>query len=332
MMEYIDLMTLGGVTISFAFPAMNSDRVLSVYLGCKIRITNSNNDDVSVDLFAFKTGMTTDDAFAATSSILSANSVAYIDYSRPMIEFIENNTPTEIVKISATVINCTTLATTTATDSIDVRNRDVSSKIEGIVVPGKLQLLAGAMSYISLMNNSQHAATMVIMEGSVTRVVPFQPGFFGTRLVDSSIIRSISVSHGGVRSTIPLFIVGECGRYIQLEWKSKRDGCLRSYAFKIANIGCQVEDNMDVNRYGGTMYLVRSSETYQLILPSCDRDTWHYISDINGSDYVTALGDGGSGLVPMYRCRLSQPIGDMTTTANQDIVFAINIEKEVDRW
>lgn len=340
-MAYLTILNTAYVRLSGREPAMyygeNRQYNISVPYGCNVELYNNNNEEVNVDIYIYQDGGIRDDSFAVTNSVIAAKSYAYLDYSRPLAMYLGKiGTSSSYIVIDVDVYKIESQTTTSGNVTVFAANYDLTHTLSDNIMPDTITLLRAATASFGMLNRCSQGVRFGIVRVNDTPI-SVNLGVFNNYSYQNAAnkVAMLSVRRDNAEQQSRIVLVDECDGYAQLQWMSRRDGFLKTCAFKILSESSGGGDTLTVSRNLAPVYMTKKIKRLQLIIPSASYAQWYFIEDINYSDDIRMYMRRGSGPAvydPVAAVRIVSAIPQHSLTGSEDITFEIEVEREVTQW
>lgn len=337
-MRYNLIRTIDNVAIYIAVPSLNfvgGNLNINANYGVFFKLKNNNGQAAEIAMYASNNSVTYyNDFFANTNCTIEAGKSVFLDYSYPILNFLNNEgmgepLQTEVyfafeIKIASSLTSGTVQAQCANFDNVTVAAEQMPPTrlrvLDGTTICfGWINRHGGTDNVITKLKNGQTSATQLgLMNMATVQAAAVKLNAF---FVNSA---QINVEH-----------VSDCNNVFQLQWLSKRDGVRKSYAFDIVSVNTTPQDKLTIYEQGLSKQLLKEKKVYTLRLTEATFADYQYICDLNFSNdinaYILTSASLGSWEA-IQRVFLSSAIGAFKPNEKRNIEFAVEVESEVSQW
>lgn len=337
-MRYNYLHTIGNVGIYMAAPAMNlvgGNFYVNAYHGVFIKLKNNNDQSAEVKMYASLDSDTYyNDFFANTTCTIEAGESVFLDYSNPILNFLNRQGMEYPLQAYIYFGFEITLSTTFTRGQIQtqIANFDNVTVSAEQLPPTRLRVLDGTTISFGWIN--RHGGTdKVITKLKNGQTSTTQLGFMNMATVQAAAVKLNAFFVNSAQINVEH--VSDCNNALQLQWLSKRDGVHKSYAFDIVSINTTPEDKLTIYDQGLIKQLQKEKKVYTLRLTEATYADYQYICDLNYSNDINAYILTSASLnswEAIQRVFLTSAIGAFKPNEKRNIEFVVEVESEVAQW
>lgn len=337
-MRYNYLHTLDNVAIYMAAPAMkfvDGNFNVNAHYGVFIKLKNNNNQAAEVKMYASENSVTYfNDFFANTACTIEAGESVFLDYSIPVLNYINQQGMGDPLQAYIYFGFEITLSATFTRGQIQTRiaNFDNVTFAAEQLPPARLRVLDGTticFGWINRHGGTDNVITMLNNGQTSTN----QLGLMNTATVQAAAVKLRAFFVNSAQIIVEH--VSGCNNVLQLQWLSKRDGVHKSYAFDIVSINTTPADKLTIYEQGFRKQLQKEKKVYTLRLTEATFADYQYICDLNYSEDINAYiltSASLSSWEAIQRVFLTSAIGSFKPNEKRNIEFAVEVESEEAKW
>lgn len=337
-MRYSLIRTIDNVGIYIAVPSLNfvgGNLNINANYGVYLKLKNNNGQAAEVAMYASYDSVTYyNDFFANTTCTIEAGECVFLDYSYPILNFLNINGLGEPLQTNVYLGFEIKISSSLTSGVIQTQcaNFDNVSVAAEQLPPARLRVLDGTTICFGWIN--RHGGT----DNVITKLKNGQTSTSQLGLMNTVTIQQAAVKINAFfvnSAQINVEHVSDCNNVLQLQWLSKRDGVRKSYAFDIVSENTTPADKLTIYEQGLSQQLLKEKKVYALRLTEATFADYQYICDLNYSNDINAyiLTNASLGSWDaIQRVFLTSAIGAFKKNEKRNIEFAVEVEREVTQW